>query len=243
MQGSNWPWLILHPELSNTAILHRIAPDLVEALRLHLGESPYTAQAVGQMLSNMKYLHKEYLDTFQDAAKTPNNYAPRPISREDAKRAMQELTSLKTLSGPWHEAVQGYANQDPISQPIESPRLTRARTLLQNLMLYLAAAALNPQIPRDAIDAATLLNTLQSALPLAQNTRLSPQQKQWLQTAIEGPKSVDELAAFLDTLKYYLLGVERLPPFQKLQTLLERPRQAARLIERASRYPIVRPIP
>jgi len=233
----------LHSELSTMAALHRIMPILVNNLRQRLGESPYTAAAIGQMLAALIANQKAYLNALSQESESRLLTTPSHLEPAHVQYAMDQLSGLNQLTDPWGQAVLTYAQTGLTGKPAEDPHISRTRANVQDFLVYLAASANNPSVPIGALNFAQLLERLAKIITSVQKQTADPQKIQMYRTAIKGPESLEELANFLDAIKKLNPDVVNSIPYKTLYHMLNSPKKGARILQRTMQYPkLVEPV-
>jgi hypothetical protein len=227
----------LNSELSNMAILHRIMPILVNNLRQRLGESPYTAASVGQMLANLIATHEDYLKHLSQESESRLMATPSHLEPAHVQYAMDQLSGLNQLTDPWGQAVLTYARTGLTHKPVEDPHINRTRANVHDFLAYLAAAAGNPDAPIGELNFVQLLNRLAKIVTAVQKRTIDPQKIPMYRTAIKGPESLEELASFLEEIKKQHPDVVKLIPYKALYHMLNKPEKGARTLQRTMQYP------
>jgi hypothetical protein len=235
----------LHSEIANIGAVHHVLPVLIEALRIRLGESPFTAQAVGQTLDQLLATHKYYLDQLQLSHAHRPTQVPELVTDEYADLALKSLSKLDTLDDPWGRAVRAYASEHLSGQPPEDPRISALRIKLQNLLLHLVAARIAGR-PTRGTDFALFLRALDWA---RRQIRIPPGESQvsrtveLLEQALRGPSSAAELADFLEVAKKSIPEVKKSPSYQWIRSQLDEATKSPEFFEKLFKYPEVKTTP
>jgi len=231
----------LNPEISNMAALHVLAPHFVNLIREEIGESPLSAQSLGQLLDDLISGHRRYFEYLR----SPNYFRfttePLPVTQAHEDLAFSPLAALNQLTDQWGQAVRAYATQHLTGKPVEDPRVTAARMKLQNLMAYIfAAAARAKYVPLDQIDFSQVLSVLADARHI---TYKAPDLEKMFQILAQGPKTPEDLATFLDIAKKHIPEIEKSYPYQWIQKLTSRSGGKSHLLQRITQYPAIGEIP
>jgi len=235
----------IHDEIANIGAIHHVLPILIEAFRIRLGESPFTAQAVGQTLDQLIGTHKYYLEKLKPSSARRPTEVPELVTDEYADLALKGLSQLDTLDDPWGRAVRAYASEHLSGQPPEDPRISALRIKLQNLLLHLVASRIAGR-PTWDIDFARLLRALDWA---RRQIRIPPGESQvsrtveLLEQALKGPSSTEELAGFLEAVKKGIPEVEKSPSYQWLRSQLDEATKSPGFFEKLFKYPEVKTTP
>jgi hypothetical protein len=231
----------LNPEMSNMAALHVLAPHFVKLIREEIGESPFSAQSVGQLLDDLISGHRKYFEYLRSPNYFRFTVAPLPVTQEHEDLAFSPLAALNQLTDQWGQAVRAYATQHITGKPVEDPRVTAARIKLQNLMAYILAAAAHAKyVPLDQIDFSHVLRAFSNA----PSTRFhAPDLWKMFLILAQGPKSPDDLATFLDIAKKRIPEIEKSYPYQWIQKLTSRSGGKSHLLQRMTQYPVLEEIP
>jgi hypothetical protein len=241
--AANYPYARrMHSEIANIGAVHHVLPVLIEALRIRLGESPFTAQAVGQTLDQLLGTHKYYLDQLKLSPARRPAQVPELATDEFADLALKSLSQLDTLDDQWGRAVRAYASEHLSGQPPEDPRISALRIKLQNMLLYLAASGIAGR-PTGEVDFAQLLHTLDWAHRQIGTPIGKSQIMELLGTALRGPKSKEELARFLELIKGRVPKVEKSPSYQWIRAQLDEATKSPEFFEKLFKYPEVKTIP